>query len=368
MGEQTDGTGAGFLDPALRQVDPLVTPGVAYAPGSRVWQGIPGIERAPGGRLWATWYSGGTGEGPQNYVQLVTSADDGATWSEPRLVIDPPDQVRAFDPCLWTDPRGRLWLFWAQSYEWFDGRCGVWAIRCDNPGAPAPAWSGPRRLSDGIMMNKPTVLSTGEWLAPVAVWEREPKSSRPQTVSPDERRAYVLRSTDGGESWSRAGGAIVPERTYDEHMVVERRDGSLWMLVRTRYGIGESLSTDGGRTWAPGRPTGLGGPNSRFFVRRLRSGRLLLVNHVGFTGRSHLTALLSEDDGQTWVGGLLLDERSAVSYPDGVEATDGRIYVIYDRERHKDREILMAVFTERDVLERECRTPGSRLKQLVNRP
>jgi hypothetical protein len=35
--------------------------------------------------------------------------------------------------------------------------------------------------------------------------------------------------------------------------------------------------------------------------------------------RSHLTAYLSDDDGRSWHGGLLLDERNGVSYPDGVE-------------------------------------------------
>ena len=31
---------------------------------------------------------------------LVTSDDDGQTWSGPRLVIHPPGPVRAYDPCL----------------------------------------------------------------------------------------------------------------------------------------------------------------------------------------------------------------------------------------------------------------------------
>lgn len=62
------------------------------------------------------WYSGGTNEGPENYVVLVTSSDDGETWSPIQLVIDPAGYVRACDPNLWVDPRGRLWLFYAQSY------------------------------------------------------------------------------------------------------------------------------------------------------------------------------------------------------------------------------------------------------------
>jgi hypothetical protein len=150
-------------------------------------------------------------------------------------------------------------------------------------------------------------------------------------------------------------------------MVIERQDGTLWMLVRTQYGIGESFSDDRGFTWISGRPSSIAGPNSRFFIRRLRSGSLLLVNHYRFEGRSHLTALLSMDDGSTWSGGLLLDERSHVSYPDGVEAEDGRIFVIYDYERHGAKEILWAVFREEDVLEGRIVSRDSCLKKLVNK-
>ena len=59
----------------------------------------------------------------------------------------------------------------------------------------------------------------------------------------------------------------------------ERRDGSLWMLVRTLYGIGESTSTDGGRTWSEVAPSDIGHVTSRFFIRRLDSGNLVLVKH-----------------------------------------------------------------------------------------
>lgn len=355
-------------EPALQPATIHTRPGAAYNSHARRWQGIPGIERARNGRLWATWYSGGQGEGPDNYVVLVTSEADGlrapVAFSEPMLVVEPEPGVRAYDPCLWHDPMGRLWLFWAQSEGMWDGRGGVWCIHCDNAEGAQPEWSAPQRLANGVMMNKPTVLSTGKWLLPTAVWEFF-KPHRTDLAA--ERRSNVTCSTDQGRTWRLLGGADVPERQFDEHMVVERRDGSLWMLVRTGYGIGESASLDGGRTWSPGKPTALGGPGSRFFVRRMRSGRLLLVNHHRFRGRNNLTAMLSEDDGRNWRGGLLLDGRDDVSYPDGVETEDGRIIVIYDRERQRAREILMAAFTEEDILLGEIASEGAQLRVVVNR-
>jgi len=332
--------------------------------GSRLWQGIPGIERAANGRLWAAFYSGGEGEGADNYVALVTSEDDGENWSDLRYIVSPPGEVRAYDPCLWHDPGGRLWLFWAQSRQWFDGRCGVWASVCDDSGSAAPNWSKPRRIANGIMMNKPTVLRNGEWLLPAAVWSSRTSAEHNLAA---ERFSNVYVSEDHGATFRLRGAADVPKRSIDEHMIVERQDGSLWMLVRTRYGIGESFSGDQGRSWSPGRPSWLGGPDSRFFIRRLHSGCLLLVNHYEYDNRSNLTAMISEDDGRSWQGYLLLDERSDVSYPDGVQAEDGTIYVIYDRERHQAKEILLARFSEEDVRQGRCMTEGSKLKMLVNR-
>lgn len=360
-------------DPALQPPPVNAAPGPQYADDTRIFQGIPGIELASNGRLWAVWYAGGPdepGEGPGNYVVLATSKD-GSTWSQPRLVIDPPGPVRAYDPCLWHDPQGRLWLFWAQSYQWWDGRSGVWAIVTENSGDEQPQWSAPRRLCDGIMMNKPTVLSNDEWLLPAAVWERPANASIPAAFRRDlgkRNGANAMVSSDRGKSWQFRGQAIVPQRVFDEHMFVERSDGELWMLVRTAYGIGESVSRDGGKTWSEGRKSEIPHVNSRFFIRRLSSGRLLLVTHnpPDKKTRSHLTARLSDDDGRTWRGGLMIDERAGVSYPDGVQAADGTIHLIYDFSRTGAKQILMASFNEDDVLSGDWSSQASQQRVVVN--
>lgn len=358
---------------ALEVAPVLVPPDAAHR--FRAFQGIPGIERAANGRLWATWYGGGTDEGPENYVMLATSADDGATWSDIVLAIDPPGVVRAFDPCLWHDPQGRLWLFWAQGVTLWDGRAGVWAMVTDDSTAESPVWSAPRRICDGVMMNKPTVLRDGTWLLPAAVWAMPSiKPAGPEYLIDIAATtgSWVVASTDNGATFVPRGRSDVKGRQSDEHMLVERRDGSLWMLVRTNYGIGESVSTDAGVSWSEGVPSKTVthiDSAARFFIRRLASGRLLLVKHAPPSnhGRSHLTAYLSEDDGVTWQGGLLLDERAGVSYPDGLQAPDGTIYIIYDYSRYEAKEILMATFTEEDVAAGKCVSDKARLRVLVNK-
>jgi hypothetical protein len=156
-------------------------------------------------------------------------------------------------------------------------------------------------------------------------------------------------------------------------MIVERTDGTLWMLARTAKGIMQSESPDGGRTWSePSFPEGIRHPVARFHVRRLASGRILMVKHGetidAHQGRSKLTAWLSEDEGETWKGGLMLDERTGISYPDGFQAPDGTIYISYDRNRATDGEILLARFTEADVLARAFLGPKSKGKMLISRP
>ena len=313
--------------------------------------------------MWATWYAGVTpAEDLNNYVVLSTSGDDGATWNEV-LTVDPDagGPVRSFDPELWVSPDGRLFFFWAQMEKGRrDAELGVWCIETAEPDAAQPTWSQPRRIGDGVMMCKPLILSSGEWVLPISKWREHDNS------------AQMIVSNDRGKTWTLRGGCNVPlaDRQFDEHMFVERKDGSLWLLVRTKYGIGESVSTDRGKTWPELKPSNILHTPSRFFISRLASGNLLLVKHGPLdtrTSRSHLTAYLSKDDGKTWTGGLMLDERLGVSYPDGQQTPDGLIRIIYDYNRVADRNILMATFREEDVAAGKPVSDAVRLRQLVSK-
>jgi hypothetical protein len=354
-------------------------PGTEYSDQARDFAMVIGMDRTPKGRIWAAWVAGG--DSPKGYFVAATSDNDGDTWSKPRLVIDPPDaptglEVSALVGNFWTDPTGRLWLFYDQSLGSFDGRAGVWAITCDNPDADEPVWSAPRRIWHGMTLNKPTVLANGEWLLPISLWTRDRINVKELRNTgygelDEMRMANVFVSTDQGATWSRRGGAIIPQTDFDEHMIVELRDGRLRMTARTTYGVAESYSPDRGRTWSEAAPSKIQNVSSRHFVRRLQSGKLLLVKNgpidQRLKGRSRMMAFLSKDDGATWEGGLVIDERNGVSYPDGFQAPDGAVHILYDRERSKEREILMARFTEEDVFEAKFVRPGSRGGMLVNK-
>ncbi|GIP58554.1 sialidase family protein [Paenibacillus sp. FSL W8-0186] len=376
------------MDSALRPAHIFVEPSEQrFRDDYRRWQGIPSIEVTEKGRIFINFYSGQGAEVGGNIMVLCVSDDHGQTFRSGVAVVEHPDpECRIYDPNLWIDPFKRLWMTWTQARGFNDGRMGVWVSICEDPDAETLSWTPPRRIANGIMMNKPIVTSKQEWLFPCAIWCNTCGS----TPSEDhglqhEQFSNVYVSTDNGKTFQLRGHADVPNRSFDEHMIVEKQDGALWMLVRTFDGVGESISENGGYTWSPGRKSHIDGPCSRFHIRRLKSGRLLMINHYNFNeridledifnqgdvkkwkGRSHLTALLSEDDGKTWPYTLLLDERNEVSYPDAVEAADGYIYVTYDWERVTQREILMARFTEEDIIKGECSSPNAVLKKVVNK-
>lgn len=338
-----------------------------------------GITRTPSGTLWTLWTAGGDND--KAFVVLVSSKDNGETWSEPRVVIDPhvsstSHGIRSLVANVWVDPRGRLWVFYDHGVGYFDGRAGVWATVCSNPDSDSLVWSEPNRLWHGSALQKPIVTSKGEWLLPVSLWPRtliNPKVFRNRFFELDSLRgANVLVSTDEGMSWHLRGKTVqVPENihTVDEHILIERNDGSLWMTIRTLEGLWESFSTDDGHTWSAPQKSAIHHANAKHFITRLNSGRLLLIKHGEHIHppkgepykplpRRKLTAFLSEDDGRTWSGGLMLMEGSG-SYPDGVQAEDGTLYLCYDFDRWLSAEIWMQRITEEDILAGKFVSPQS---------
>ena len=320
--------------------------GDEYSVANRKFTGIPSLAISSGGQLWAVWYAGITpAEDYNNYVVVAKSGDKGKSWQE-ILVIDPdgPGQARAFDPEVWVDPDGHLWIFWAQHvFRDATKNTSLWAVSTADPDANEPVWTAPRKISNSVMMCKPVVLSNQEWALPVSFWHLKHESAK------------IVVSSNRGTSWEVRGAVDVPEniRNHDEHTIIERKDGTLWMLVRTQYGIGESISNDWGKTWSPLTPSAIQNPSARFFIRRLKSGNILLVKNgpVGRqTKRSHLMAFISTDEGHSWSKGLLLYEKGNVSYPDGQQAESGEIFLTFDYNRTKDKIIYMTNFSEEDIL------------------
>lgn len=332
-----------------------------YRLSTREWQGIPSVAVSRGGKIYVCFYSGAQTEDLGNYCALIRSEDGGKTWSEPITVAYFGDKSRAYDPCVWIDPNGRLWFYYSVCPEQ-----KVYAVICDNPDERELIWSEEKEIGGEVLLNKPTVLKNGEWWFPSAVWAKTLMEPSPELKAVyrvlDERevdrKAFAFVTSDGGNTFEKRGGVEASSRSFDEHQFLELSDGRVAMYIRTEYGIAVSYTSDGGWTWTKAEDTGVFSPNTRFFITRLSSGNVLLISHQKSANpetplmRTNLTAFLSRDDGKNWEKGLLLDGREQVSYPDGQEK-DGDIYIIYDRDRRGDGEILLAKFKETDIFQKQ---------------
>eukprot|EP00854_Cymbomonas_tetramitiformis_P018489 gene18489-22066_t len=240
----------------------------------------------------------------------------------------------------------------------------------------SPQWSSPRIvLSQGrlgetdlipkVIANRIAVLSGGTWLLPY--W-KEPKQigyckkgwvvygplhefaahAQLACVFAQKSAAGVLRSNNQGLTWH-VHGNLTHERTWlIENTLVERRDGSVLMLFRTKLGVlFQSLSFDQGRTWGEPQPTSIPNPDSKIQALRLQSGHLALVfnDHKVMKKKLHrsrvlLDVAISSDDGFEWERIARVDdevdEGLRSHYPTMVQGEEnGGLFVVYSKFYHE---------------------------------
>ena len=195
-------------------------------------------------------------------------------------------------------------------------------------GSPVSVGAGPVH---GIHTSK------GRLIAPSYVGHKVDGEGRGQSC--------IIYSDDGGKSW-KAGGVIpwVPEFRHGECTIVERRDGSLLMNMRTAapgvYSFGyrlTSVSTDHGMTWSkPVVDKNLPCPACQASMIRLNGKEILFLNpavnhHGGFSiwSRKKLTLRLSRDEGKSWQAGRVLNEGLA-GYSDLAIGKNGNILCLFE--------------------------------------
>ena len=334
----------------------------------RKFQGCPTVAVSRGGRVFLGWYSGGTGEPHMdNYNYLVYSDDGGKSFGAPLLVIQSEKgrNVHALDIQLWTAPNGSLWVFWVQNnampltednkymlsasqtsklpiadrdgYLFPDMRHTSWCVVCDDPDAKDPVFTEPRLLDIGFLRCKPLVTDSGRWIF----------FNYDQL---NDTYGYSI-SDDNGKTFSRHYGAKKISTAFDEAMAYQKRNGEIRMLARNDSGeLAEAISSDDGITWSEATLNGIPSPNTRFYISRTPSGRIILVNNDMTNDRRRMSVWLSQDDGETFAYRKLVDDPDfSTSYPD-VDFFNNEIYLTYDRERTGAKEIRFLVFTEDDVM------------------
>lgn len=318
----------------------------AYA--QRKFQGIPSIARS-GARFWAVWYGGGKTEEPGNFAVLAYSDDQCRTWTEYGYLTFPGDPTRrVYDPQVWTDPAGTLWVLFAASggSKVHDGTEGAWAITASQP-ATAPQWSKAFRLSYYGIPMRPAQIGDKVYL-PIDYWSR---AARPP-LYPEltGKRIFRLDYRQRQVHYLSTLGTSIQTPGVDETNLAQLRNGDILAAYRTSGATEYSISRDGGLTWTPSAIWSALGPNpaSRIALTNSPSGRLV-VAYNNAASRSALTLKLSEDGGKSFPYAVLLEGNGHTSYPEIAFGEGGDIFVIYDN-RGSGRSILVARVNEAEVI------------------
>lgn len=321
--------------------------------------GWPTVARRANGELWLSWSGGREAHVcPFGQVVAMTSRDEGATWTYPRVLLDSATDDR--DSGVLETAKGTLLVttFTSLAYEPLLAKQAAmtelsaegWKKGQMNPGQLARWKAAHARLGDAERK-----AELGEWLIRSTDGGRTWSTRLPTVVnSPHgpiqlrdgrllyagkqlwtgEKKVGVAESTDDGQSWkwlaeipARGGDSA---RDYHELHAVEAADGTLIAHIRNhnKASAGETLqseSRDGGRTWSEPHPIGVWGLPSHLL--RLRDGRLLMTyghRRAPFGNQ----ARLSTDHGQTWGEAMILSGDGIggdLGYPSTVELDGGTL-------------------------------------------
>lgn len=254
---------------------------------------------------WLMAYTrfGARGDDARAEIVSRTSDDGGKTWTGPTVMQRNVGKQNVMSVSLLRLASGKI----AFAYLVKNSRTDcVPYLRISRD--ETRTWSDPVPIApdDGyhVLNNARIVqLSTGRLIAPVALISHlwTPK---------DHNVSWCYLSDDEGRSWRRGKGpADLPKRGAMEPGVIEKADGSVWMILRTQLGqIYACTSTDGCETFSKPGPTPIKAPEAPATVSKIpQTGDWLMVfNHNYVEGAGHcgrrtpLTTAISRDEGKTW--------------------------------------------------------------------
>ncbi|MBK9169525.1 MAG: exo-alpha-sialidase, partial [Bryobacterales bacterium] len=236
----------------------------------------PSVTVLPDGRILTAWFSGPFEGSARQKILGAASSDHGRTWRAPSTLHDFPGRAD-FDPAFIVDGSRTLLLFSSglrRTYPFETGQQGpvgdehhrIYLRISPDSGR---TWTAPREIG-GEAAHTPRTngirLATGELLVPI---------HRLGT-----KAGGVLRSTDGGKTWTRHGFVANPAGEGGEPTIAELGSGRVLMLLRTRDGeLWRAFSEDKGATWSTPEKTGLPAGATSHNVIRTRRGKLVLTHN-----------------------------------------------------------------------------------------
>jgi predicted neuraminidase len=280
--------------------------------------------------LVAAWFGGTREKHPD--VGIWLSRHDGKSWSAPLEVANGVQDTTTRYPC-WNPV-----LFQMPGgplllfYKVGPSPSTWWGmlIRSDDGGR---SWSKPEKLPDGIagpIKNKPVLLADGRLLCGSSTEDRG-------------WRVHMESTTDAGKAWERTAELCDGVLQQAIQPTILKHGNKLQILCRNRMPgpLWESWSDDGGRTWSKLKLMDLIHPGSGIDGVTLADGRQLLAYNHTITGRSLLNVAVS-DDGKKWNAALVLEnERGEFSYPAVMQTADKMVHITYTWKRQRVKHVVV---------------------------
>jgi len=291
-------------------------------------------------------------------TNCLTSGDDGRTWQSQAVFAEPAKFRISDERAIIRTRKGVLIAAFMNLAE----RRWTWDDQLGNaPGAVLPTcvmrstnegatWEVPRKLHDDWTGAIREILETRSG--------RVVFTSMKMRHNPGRHTVLTYSTDDQGVIWRPSNvidlGGAGNHDGVTEATIVELKDGRLLMLLRTNWGrFWLAESTDGGLAWHPLGPSDIPASSSPSLLRRLQSGRIVLVWNRPFPEgqatypmsggdrrwsatpasayRGELSIAFSNDDCRTWSPPVVIARnraaRARLAYPYLFEASPGELWL-----------------------------------------
>lgn len=273
-------------------------------------------------------------------VILRRSMDGGQNWGPIQLIYEEGGDAKTTigNPCPVIDQQtGVIWLPLTRDND------DVLLVSSTDDGV---TWSSPRVITSSVKRADWTWYATGPGngiqltRGPHSGRLVIPCDHRVATVSDRRKstRSHVIFSDDHGTTWQ-SGGAT--DFLMNECAVAELTDGTLLLNMRSNRGRqrrGVATSADGGLTWSPCvdadvlvEPVCQASMIRYAWATAGGPGRLLFCNPASATGRQQLTLRISTDEGRSWPQSRLLYGGSS-AYSSLAALPGGQVGVLFERD------------------------------------
>jgi predicted neuraminidase len=334
------------------------------------------IVECPNGDLLVCWYNG-SGERSADDVKVegARKSKGARNWSPRFLLADTPGFPDT-NPCMFVDPRGRLWLMWQTiiANQWHTALAKYKIASVYDQDGP-PRWefsdtlvlkpgpefaqtvarqcdadeAGLAGLPEAQRQRSLTFLADRRKRAADKYFSRMGWMTRAHPFVLDGKRLIVPLYSDGynfsimaisddwGATWT-ASAPLVGSGNIQPSLA-QKKDGTLVAYMRNNgpppKRLFKSESRDRGMTWSSVERTELPNPGSGAEVLGLRNGHWVLIYNDTERGRHSLAVALSEDEGRTWAHKRHLEfnepgpDATHASYPSILQAQDGTLHASF---------------------------------------